>query len=221
MKGIKILIFGILAFIPNIVKADCNYNEKVRLQSLASNLNFSYDYKERDEGHQFYGIDFSITVTNLNPDLYIVDNYKGKTHYYENKNEFTDNDYGNGITVGFTVYANSGSCKDVYLITNYVTLPPYNRFYIDPICADIQDYKLCKRWNRVNLSYDDFIKQVEIYKTVEDKKEENINIDDDNELIENIIDFLSKYSFYLFGGIIVVCSGLIFYLSRKDDFDLK
>lgn len=221
MKGIKILVFGFLAFIPNIVKADCSYNEKVRLQSLASNLNFSYDYKEINEGHQFYGIDFSITVTNLHHDLYIVDNYKGQTHYYENKNEFTDNDYSNGITVGFTIYANSESCKGVYLITNYVTLPPYNRFYLDPICNDIQDYKLCKRWNRVNLSYEEFVSQVEDYKYVEQKKEEDSNVSDDNELVEKIIDFLSKYSFYLFGGIIIVCSGLIFYLSRKDDFDLK
>lgn len=222
MKGIKkILVFSLLLFIPNIVNAECSYNEKVRLQSLASNLSFTYNYKEIDNGNQFYGINFSITITNLEPELYIVDESKGNVYYYNNKKEVTSDDYTDGITVGFKVYANSGSCKGEYLITNYVTLPPYNRFYRDPICNGVNNYHLCNRFSRVTLSYDDFIKEVTNYKEQLNKPDEVPKKEKDNEIIEKVISFLSKYSFYLFGGIIVICSSLIFYLSRKDDFDLK
>lgn len=218
MKG-KILIFSLLMFIPNVIKAECGYNEKVRLQSLASNLDFTYNYKEVQNG-QFYKADFSITITNLHPELYIDDNSRGETYYYSGK-EVTINNYNAGSTIGFEIYANSGSCKGSYLLTNYVTLPPYNSFYKDPICNDVTDFKLCNRWNRVTLSYDEFVNTVKRYKEQKKQEEEIPNIKEDEDLALKIIVFLSKYSLYIFGGIIIICSGLIFYLSRKDDFDLK
>lgn len=221
MKGKKLLIFGLLMFIPNIVKAECGYNEKVRFQSLASNLNFTYDYREIDKGKEFYGVQFKITITNLHPDIYIYDIERGQNYYYNNQNEISIDGYLSGSSIGFMVYANSGGCKGEYLITNYVTLPPYNRYYIDPICKGVTDYKLCNRWSRVTLSYDEFIKDVTKYKEEKNREEIIIKTDEEDELLERIITFLSKYSFYLFGSIIIVCSGLIFYLNHKNDFDLK
>ena len=52
------------------------------------------------------------------------------------------------------------------------------------------------------------------------KKEEIIKIGDLS-LFEKIIEFLAKYSFIIFGSIIIICAGLIIYLNKKDDFDLS
>ena len=220
MKRIKVIlfVFSLLMFMPNVVSAECDYNEKNKLQSLATNLNFTYNYKEI-ENNGNYSVKFSITVANLQPELYVVDQTNMKIYYYNDNKEVTISNYNAGSTTQFIVYANVGECRGQQLITNYITLPSYNRYYKDPICEDVTDYKLCNRWSLVNLSYDDFVKKVKEYK--EQVSEEIPIVNKEPDLIEKIIDFLSKYSIYLFGGIALVCSGLIFYLKRKDDFDLS
>lgn len=221
MKRIKVIlfVFGLLMVMPSIVSAQCNYDEKSRLQALASNLNFSYNYAEIENGINS-SVNFNITIANTNQELYIVDQTNIKVYYYNNLSEFTINNYKPGSTIQFIIYGNSGDCKGVELITNYITLPSYNQFYKDSVCNGISEYKLCKRWTKVNLSYDEFLKKVEDYKE-QIKPKENPSVLEEPNLIEMIIVFLSKYSFYLFGGIIVVCGILIVYLIRKDDFDLN
>ena len=220
MKRIKVIlfVFSLLMVMP-IVNAQCDYREKSRLQGLASNLDFTYNYKETDNGINS-NVDFSITIANTNPELYIVDQTNIGVYYYNNQNEITINNYKPGSTIQFIVYGNTVDCKGVELINNYITLPSYNRFYKDSVCENVSGYKLCKRWTKVDLSYDEFVKKVEEYKE-KIKAEEIPSVQVKLDLIEKIIVFLSKYSFYLFGGIIILCSGLIFYLSHKDDFDLK
>ena len=216
MKEIKFLfIFSLLMFIPHLVNAECDFKEKGKLQSLASNLNFTYNYKQKDDDENFPGIEFSVTVANLRPELYIVDLNTKKTYYYNENKEVTIDGYSDGISVRFAVYANSGNCKDQHLITNYVSLPSYNRYHIDKVCEDVTGYQLCNRWSRVTLSYDTFVKKVTNYKkSLPEDTIDDVVVQDD--FVEKIIDFLSNYSFYLFGGIIVVCSGLIYYLDKKD-----
>lgn len=221
MKKVKkiLFVFSLLVVVPNIVNAECEYNEKSKLQALSSNLNFTYNYKEIENGINS-SASFSITIGNLNPNLYIVDQNNIRVVYYNNKKEITLNGYNPGSTIEFLIYGNSGECKGVEIMSNYITLPSYNRFYKDPVCNGVDDYKLCNRWSRVSLSYDDFVKKVNEYKE-KIKPEELPNVEKELPLVEKIIKFLSKYSILLFGGIIVVCSVLMFYLNRKDDFDLN
>lgn len=222
MKKIKVIsfVFSLLMFMPYTIKAKCNYNERNKLQTLANNLNFTYNYKEINTGEQFYDIDFSITISNFKQSFYVIDQTNAEVYYYNNKDEITIDNYDAGSTIEFVIYANEGNCIGEILRTNYVTLPPYNQFYKDPICNDVAGYKLCNRWSRVTLSYDEFVTKVKKYKDT--LKQEDINQNPlETDWIEKIIEFLSKYSFYLFGGIIVICSGLIFYLKRKDEFDLN
>ena len=131
MKRIKVIlfVFSLLMVMP-IVNAQCDYREKSRLQGLASNLDFTYNYKETDNGINS-NVDFSITIANTNPELYIVDQTNIGVYYYNNQNEITINNYKPGSTIQFIVYGNSGNCKNVELINNFVTLPSYNKYYSD------------------------------------------------------------------------------------------
>ena len=74
MKRIKVIffVFSLLMVMPNTIYALCDYKEKSELQSLAGNLNFTYNYQENGEGINS-NVKFSITITNMNPNLYIVD----------------------------------------------------------------------------------------------------------------------------------------------------
>ena len=220
MKRIKVIlfVFSLLMVMPSIVNAQCDYSEKGRLQSLAGNLNFSYNYIEVDDGINS-SVDFSITITNLRPELYIVDQTNIRIYYY-NGSDVVINGVNPGTTVQFIVYGNTKNCKGVELITNYVTLPSYNRFYKDDVCSDISGYQLCNRWSKVNLSYEEFVEKVLKYKSQLKKENPSSNVEELG-IIDKIVNFLSKYSLYLFGGIIIICSGLIIYLKRKDDFDLS
>ena len=219
MKEIKVILFSfsLLFVMPYIVKAQCEYGEKNRLQSLATNLNFSYNYVESDEGINSI-VNFSITIANLHPDIYVVDQTNVNVYNYNSNKEVVINGYKPGTTTQFIVYANTQNCKGVELNNNYVTLPSYNRFYKDSVCDGVVGYNLCSRWARMTLKYDTFVKKVENYKKHEEVGIPPVKVE--ISLAEKIIVFLSKYSFYLFGMIIVVCSILIFYLRSKDDFDL-
>src|SRR5574344_531645 len=80
MKGKILLIFiAILMMLPVYVKAsNCDYSEQARLKRLASNVTTSYDYIESNDS-----VKFSVTLTNLNSDIYILDKSTGKTYYYK------------------------------------------------------------------------------------------------------------------------------------------
>lgn len=219
MKRIKVIlfVFSLLVIMPS-VNAQCDYNEKSKLQSLAGNLNFSYNYIETDNGIDST-VDFSITISNLIPELYVVDQTNVRVYNY-NGGDIVIDGHKPGSTIQFIIYGNTENCMYTELITNYVTLPSYNRFYKDEVCRDITGYKLCNRWTKVDMSHSEFTKQVLEYKS--QLKTEETPIQTENiSLVEKIINFLSNYSFYLFGGIIIICSVLIFYLKRKDDFDLN
>lgn len=211
-------LFLLLFLLPANIKAACSVEEKVRLKSLASNINFSYKYVMRDNG----SVRFDITISNLHPDLYINDKYYAQTIYYNDAKEITINEYDPGISIQYDIVSNYGACQGEKIFTNYVTLPSYNYYYNDPLCEGIEDYSLCKKWSTVSLTHEQFESNIQKYKDSlkkETKKQEEIKEEEDVFLLA--LDFLARYNLFIFGGIIIICSVLIYYLKRKDDFDLK
>ena len=84
-KNILILIFSIL-LLPNIVNARemCDYDDKTRLQRIASNIASSYTYKEeKNEETGFNTVKFTVTLTNMHDDVVIIDEETNE-HYYNN-----------------------------------------------------------------------------------------------------------------------------------------
>ncbi len=210
---LKILFLIVLFTFPLKVKADCSNIEKVRLQKLAGNVNFSYRYKESSYGT----IVFGITVSNLTSELYMIDHSSGKRYYSDNQ-DFTISDYKPGKTIQFDFYEKSGSCIQDVVFTNYVTLPYYNTYYNSRICQDVQEFKLCQKWLKTRISYKKLYEEITKYKTKKLIEQEEKNVEEVKKTnYEKIVEFWAKYYIYILLTIIIICSGLRYYLDKKTD----
>ena len=62
----------------------CDYDDKTRLQRIASNIASSYTYKEeKNEETGFNTVKFTVTLTNMHDDVVIIDEETNE-HYYNN-----------------------------------------------------------------------------------------------------------------------------------------
>lgn len=218
-----LVFIAILFASPLIVNAECTYSEKVRLQKIAGNINFSYDFEEKVNTGEVTGIEFFITIANIHPDIYIKDMLKNTVYSYNaNSSIVRSGDYISGITAVFNIYSNTESCKNELIYIKYVNLPFYNRYYTDAACKGIEGYELCQRWQTTGLTYSQFIKKINEYKESLIVDEKPVKPDDDDGFdYEYIYEFISKYYLVILGTIIVVCVSAIFYLNKRNSFDLK
>ena len=222
-KNILILIFSIL-LLPNIVNARkmCEYDDKTRLQRIASNIASSYTYKEeKNEETGFNTVKFTVTLTNMHDDVVIIDEETNE-HYYNNADrEIVIENVKPGKYLKFLVYGNIDNCREEKVTTIYVTLPSFNKYYTDELCRNIPDYSLCNKWANIKMTHEKFTQKVQAYLDSLIVSSENTASENQESVFEIIIAFLAKYSLIIFGSIIIICAGLIFYLVRKDDFDLS
>ena len=224
MKNIKKLILFLILCFPFIVNAreTCDYEVQTRLQRIASNIATSYKYNEEfKEGEQFSTVTFDVMLSNTHKDIYIVDEQTDQVYHNNSISEITIARQKPGKYLKYSVYGNVSGCYEQKLTTLYVTLPSFNKYYTDPLCRNIPDYTLCNKWNKVDMSYKDFQTKVNKYLESLSKRGSIITNDNDITLFEKIIDFLAKYSLIIFGSIVLICSVLIIYLVKKDDFDLS
>lgn len=213
----SILLISFILF-PSIANAEdmftCDYKEKARLNAIASNIVVSIDYIEKGNS-----VEFIVTLSNLHPDVYIIDNIKNTNYYYNEKssnpNEIKLKGYKNGVTVRYEVHTVDRICRETLLLSKYAALPPFNKYYKDPVCKGLSEISLCKKWVRVNYDYEEFKKQVEKHKNnqlpVEETKE-------DEDYLFDILQFYLKYYIYILPSIALFSVGLIIVLNRKKDF---
>ena len=218
-------IFIVILFInPLIVNAECTYSEKVRLQKIAGNINFSYDFEEKISNGKINGIEFFVTIANIHPDIYIKDVIKNVYYYYNSDSAIMRiGDYISGMVNVFNIYSNVDNCKNELIYTKYVNLPYYNRYYADNACKGIEGYELCQRWQATDLTYSQFVKKINEYKENLKKDPNNGGPDEEDKGFdfELIYQFISKYYLIILVSIIAVCLSAIFYLNKKNSFDLK
>ena len=206
----KVLFLIIITFCLMIsAKAECSYSEIANLKSLVNNINISYDYHIKD--NMAY---FDVTINNITPDMYFIDNYSRKTYTYSNTNngEITIKDYyGDGGLYLF--YSAKSECYGKKLGSKYYNFPSYNRYYNDPLCADIKNLSVCQKWAKVNYNYSDFQKKVKEYKEEKEKPEKEVEEYEKN-MLDKIIEFYVKYYVYILVSIIVVFGGIVL-IERK------
>lgn len=219
MKKIIFLLFLVFCFVFS-VKAECTYSEISRFKGFASNINISSEYKIVDQSACFV-----VTINNLTPDLYIVDNYTDKKYFYSDSNngELIINDCIDVPNNRYIVYASTPNCYEKRLLSKYISFPKYNIYYGLEECDGIHNFYLCKKWVPEGTSFSKFYDQVEQYKNsknlVEDEiKEENIIIE--KSLLDKILDFYAKYYYYILVPITLISLMVILYQRKKDNIKL-
>ncbi len=214
-KFLKYIVFVIafILFMPN-TKASCSYTRLANLKKLASNVNITYTYEIVDNKAVF-----TFTVANIVDGIYFFDSLNEKS--YTQHGEFKLNNFEDGKKYRFFIKSSDKNCKDEVLLTKYITLPKYNQFYGDPICEGIENYTLCQKWGTFNVTtYKDYVAQIQKYKSKNKKENTEVIEEKQPTLTDKILNFLYKYYIFILVGIIVIGSSLIFYLSRKNRFDI-
>ena len=216
MIVIKKLFWLLILLVPFSIKAvNCDYQDLSRYQQLASNINFSYDYIEANNS-----VTFNITVSNMPDELYIIDTSTGNVFSKATTglSETILYGYQAGTNYRFDIIPYDEYCYGTTL-TKYVNLPAYNSYYLDSVCNGAESFSLCQKWTDVNLSHEEFVKQVNEYKNSNKQIENNSEYIQNDFLNKIIVGFLDNYVIILV-SIIVVCTIGIIILSKKDKFNL-
>ena len=132
MKKILITILISILFMPYL-KADCDYQNEVRLGKLASSITYEYKY---DKTHN----NFTLTIYNISDELYITYNQR---IIAPKDGKVTINNLSQGTYLSLPVEALKGSCNGS-LMTLYIILPYFNKYYNSAECKDYVDkLKIC------------------------------------------------------------------------------
>lgn len=208
---LRIVFLFVLFAIPFCAKAECTYNEKVRLQELAQNVNFSYRHTETE-----YSVTFQIIISNLTNEIYMIDRTNNKIYSSNNEDIIIDG-YSPGQTLKFDFYAKRTDCTKTNIFTNYLTLPSYNRHYKNELCKGIEEFKLCQKWLKNDMTYQEFYDGVMEYKNkpTEEKPEEPTTIEEFD--WEKIIDIWAKYYVYILLTIIIAGGLAMYFYDKKTD----
>lgn len=208
-KFLRLMILLLLIF-PVSTKAyynSCSVSDTVKLNKVASNVLSNYTYYIDSAGN----LKFKIIVNNLHSYLYLYDTQTKQTYY--STGEISIMNYGPGANLKFELRSNLGYCKGVYVSSIYVTLPYYNKYYSDELCKGIENYKLCKRWTKVNLSYEEFKNEITKYRN--SLKKPDAIVDDYNKsILEIILDFYFDY-YYVILPPIVIIGGIVMYMVKR------
>ena len=110
------------------------------------------------------------------------------------------------------IFGKAANCKTV--VSSYLMKLSFNKYYTDPVCADASEFILCSPSYDKEISYEDFIYRVNLYKETRKTEEENIVGDDDaepigfGEAIENtfydIVSFVKANIFLVITSIVAV-----------------
>mgnify|MGYP003311858602 CR=1 FL=1 len=88
---------------------------------------------------------FSVTISNLFEDMYVVDKLSNKVYHSNNftsDSELVIDGYRDNHKITYVVYSKVYGCYGEQLITLYASIPNYNEFSADKVCigAEADDY---------------------------------------------------------------------------------
>lgn len=211
-KVLTFILFSLLILFPiNAKAATCTYTDKANLRKKASNVMPSYIYTEDEDG-----VKFSVTLTNLSSDLYVIDKITGIRYNYNGSSELTIDGYDAGSKIQYEIYAIDSSCFAKYLTIKYVNLPNYNKYYKDPLCVGKESYSVCYKWNKVDITYDEFKKRVNtLYnESVKDEQKEEVK----TTIFDKIYNFLHEYYIFIIIGLIAIVFSIMIIKNKRNDF---
>lgn len=198
----KIILFVTLFFIglQNTNALFCDYTELATIRKKASQVNITSDFEELEDS-----VTYTITIYNLQPSQYVVDTTTGKRYMYgntgsEDSSEIVLTDIQKPGMYKFLVYSTENTCNDDALNTLFVNLPTYNKYYKDPLCEGIENYKLCQRWFGTSITYAQFQKDIADYKTYLNNRPKE---EEEKTFWENLLSLYIE-SYYIFLPILIL-----------------
>ena len=198
----------LMLFLPISVYAACSSSDLSRYKSMASNINYYYDYN---------GSAFDVTFYNVSNEFKVVE--KASDLSYGTSSKFGDFVVPNLKSGSFTfaVYPASGDCSYYRVLTVYVNLPYLNKYYNDPVCVNSTS-SLCFKWANTNsYSYEQFVNSVKLGNYQEIITEEPVP----EYHKYGFFDFLGDYYIYILLFIIISGSIGIYFLDKKSRFDFQ
>ena len=183
----KFLFLLCLVLFPFGVKAECDYQRKADLQKIASNVQINSSYRLNENRVPI----FTIELSNITPDIYVVDNY-GKTITTDSNKVFEVYD---GASVKYDIYSADINCHGYKITTKYVKLQPYNRFFTFDECKEYPEFKYCSLWYKTDMNNSDF------YRLLEDYKKDNSTVDE-NDVTE--VNYTNLVIFVFIGILLII-----------------
>jgi hypothetical protein len=219
----KIWLFILLLVLPISVFArsttKCDYTLLSKLKKYASNVNIIYDYKIVD--NEAY---FNVTINNIVPDIYIIDEITGSNYSYDNTNngELVIPNVSGVKKLKYKIMSHNSECSDELLLTQYIKLPVYNKYSNDPLCDGMEGYKLCYTFLDTEITYEEFKKKIEEFKKEKSSEKEEVKeIVKSKSDWDKFLDFMIKYGIYTVGALAIIITILSIRRSRKNQFDFK
>lgn len=212
MKQVGILICSLILLLPIQSKAIiCTNENKVRLQTLAQNINISYDYQEENGG-----ITFRAILTNIHEDLIIEDVTNGVI-YKEHGNELIISNLKSDKSYRFDIKTEKYFCHHEKLYTHYLNTPSYNPYYQDEVCHGVESYTLCNKWQKITTSYEVWKQKVEDQKNSQAKEEPIVKEETKKGIFDYIIDIYIQYYYIILPLFILSGIVIIYRHNKKED----
>lgn len=208
----KKLIFTILLFLLIYnVKAVCSINDLVRLKAYVNNVTSTIDYYiDNDEAY------FNVHLSNVTPDMYIIDSNNTKYNYNDMQDELVI--YSIKKNVNLTFYSNE--CPDEKISTLSIKVPIYNKYYNSDICIGYTELSWCKKWTKKIYTEDEILILKNKYIKSQEKKISEQEESDERNFLEIVNKYYTKYYYYVLPIIIVCGIILIIIVSKKQKFEL-
>ena len=213
----KKILFVICLFVLLPINAKalmCSNEKKSKFREQAKNIAVNYTYNETDSD-----ITFNIKFDNIPSDFYIYDVNTGDVYYPDGASSVLISNVQKNKSYKYWVYTTDALCEKETLYTHYITIPGYNRYYKDALCKGIEDYKLCNKWLSVNMSYEEWKKEVNKYIDSFKKDQDEEIVEVPKGVFDYVFDFYADYYYFILPGIIILCVvGIIIYNKKHDLF---
>ena len=214
MRKKKLIFFGmLLLLIGTPVYADtCSVTDKINLKKIAGFIDITYYPYDEGNETKFYLIISNSDKFYVKSDSDILVNADRNGNY----NEIRISNLNPGQSYTFYFYAVESDCYGTEIYKKTISLPKYNKFYNDPVCNGKEEFYLCNKWKEHNLSYEEFVRNVNEY---EKKEKEVIDVkkEDVKDFWSILLQIYLKYYWAILIPIIIILIIVIVFLRKKDD----
>ena len=204
----KIIYFTVLLFLvlipKDIVKANCDDSEIVKLQKIANNVNISYTFDEKKKT-------FDIFISNLKKDIELKDIYNDRI--YNSNNEVHIENFNSGRYI-FKLYPKNKECSEYEITSKTISIPFYNSYYEKEDCKGFENNYYCLKWLKSDVDYNEWKANVSKYEKEEVVEKETVNNTTVYKLYRKVQEFYSKYYFIIL-PIIIISLLIAIYVNNK------